>query len=691
MKESPPLSPQETESATICDLGGLHENQHEIALKFWSRSLKKSENYDKKLVDTWKGDADGILIFTGLFSSTVASFIIESYKTLQRDSGDATVQLLTQISGQLAAISNGSVIATPPPLPQFRVSSRSVRVNALWFLSLCLSLTCALVATLMQQWSRNYLQMAQGHRSDPAAQARLRAFVFDGVSRFHMSHALGLVPLLLHVSVILFFLGMIEFLFPINNTVTFVVLGFIIAMACTYLLLTVLPLFCLNFPYSTPFSPLVWRLTSFPARALSSLHWLTLTLARFWTTYKWDLKHWKDARDDTLFNVPSFYHQFRIGLRKRLAAQAVQTDASVLGKQLIRELDTTEDVDEIEAFFEGIHAALTVDGAFRPVMTYLVEHQMLLSFRFQCLFDSCDMSLPESIRHRRALVGVRAVWDVFSLKPEEYPFRLLIGAPFESASARSWSLAMMPLLFHEVRTVAVAARCIQAIVASNAVTKASPPSEDPADLDALYALVNPPPDLQQAMAINDADAGTDTDSLRANGGLIVLINLLADLAIPLGAGDALSAQIAQIVGEVVPWLFPPWELRVRVVPAVRQALADACAAVYALALVDGQPPPPPLSPSKAACKLHSWAQTHSAKTETETETEAEADTDTDTGKDRGTVAAATAIKTSTHQVAFPGAGSRLGPFAKLVEELRTLLAFVSVYDEPPPPLQQQQE
>ncbi|KAI0248285.1 hypothetical protein BJV78DRAFT_1284904 [Lactifluus subvellereus] len=634
MQVSLPLSSlQESESGTVlCDTCAAHENYHEIASKFWSRSLRKSEKHDRELIDTWKGDADGILIFTGLFFSTVASFIIESYKTLRQDSGDATVQILSQISGQLAAIANGTVLSTPPPSPQFHPSPRSVRVNALWFLSLCLSLTCALLATLMQQWSRNYIQMAQGHHSDPAAQARLRAYVFDGVSKFHMSHTLGLVPLLLHISVFLFLLGMVEFLFPINNTVTFVVLGFVIAMVCTYLLFTVFPLACLNFPYSTPLSPLVWRLTDFPARVLSSIHWLTLTILRLWTSYKWNLSRWQDAREDTLFNVPSFYRQFRVDLRKRFTVQAVHADASVLGKQLIQELDTAEDVDEIEAFLEGMHATLMIDEAFCPVVKYLVEHQMLLSFRFQCLFDSCDSSLPEPSRQRRALVGVRAVWDVFFLKPEDYPFRLLVGAPFEGASATSWALAMAPLLSHEENTVAVAARCIQAIVASNAVTKALP--GDMADLDALASLVNPPPRLQHAVR--------DTDSLRANGGLLVLVNLLADLAAPLSAGDALSAQIACIVGEVVPWLFPPWELRARVVPDVREALADACASVYSLADEQTQVGKPPGARPR-------------------------------TPQARAVAAAAAARQ----QCASP---ERPSAFAKLVEELRALAAFV--FDEP---------
>jgi hypothetical protein len=440
-------------------------------------------------------------------------------------------------------------------------------------------------------------------------------------SQNFMSHALELVPLLLHISVFLFFIGMIEFLFPINNTVMFVVLGFVIVVVCTYLLLTIFPLSCLNFPYSNPLSPLVWRLTDFPARVLSTLHWLTLTIFRLCSAYKWDMRRWKDARDDTLFNVPSVYHQFRIGLTKRFFSHAVHADENVLGKQLIRELDTTEDVDEIEGFFEGMHAALAVDKLFSPVVKYLVEHQMLLSFRFQCLFDSCDSMLPEPTRQRRALVGVRAVWDVFSLKPEDYPFRLLVGAPFEGASAKSWFLAMVPLLHHEERTVSVAARCIQAIVASNAVTKNFP--EDMVDLDALTSLVNPPRGLDHAVC--------DMDGLRANAGLLILVNLLADLAIPLRTSDALSAQIARIVGEVVPWLFPPWEFRGRVVPAVRDALMDARAFVCALA--DGQIE----------------------------------------GNERPSM-------DSTRRTTVAAANQRLGAFSKLVEEVCALAAFVG--DEP---------
>ncbi|KIM79054.1 hypothetical protein PILCRDRAFT_74813, partial [Piloderma croceum F 1598] len=52
--------------------------------------------YDKGLLESWKSDMDGIVIFACLFSANVTAFI-ESYKNLTPDSGDITVALLMQI------------------------------------------------------------------------------------------------------------------------------------------------------------------------------------------------------------------------------------------------------------------------------------------------------------------------------------------------------------------------------------------------------------------------------------------------------------------------------------------------------------------------------------------------------------------------------------------------------------------
>ncbi|KAI9447584.1 hypothetical protein H4582DRAFT_1867328, partial [Lactarius indigo] len=139
------------------------ENHGDPSDGLWSMYLTEAEKQDKEVTETWKGDTDGILVFTGLFSATVASFIIESYHNLSPDPGDTTNTLLTQISGQLFNISNGiplTIVVAQSSQP-FKPTASAVRVNVLWFLSLILSLSCALSATLMQQWARRYQELAQ--------------------------------------------------------------------------------------------------------------------------------------------------------------------------------------------------------------------------------------------------------------------------------------------------------------------------------------------------------------------------------------------------------------------------------------------------------------------------------------------------------------------------------------------------
>lgn len=94
----------------------------------------------------------------GLFSASVTAFIVESYKTLKPDSGDMTVTLLMQISQQLDGSSNGSPKNALKSPDIFIPTSSAIRVNLFWFLSLCFGLACALAATLVEQWARNYLQ-----------------------------------------------------------------------------------------------------------------------------------------------------------------------------------------------------------------------------------------------------------------------------------------------------------------------------------------------------------------------------------------------------------------------------------------------------------------------------------------------------------------------------------------------------
>ncbi|KAI9435114.1 hypothetical protein H4582DRAFT_1817862, partial [Lactarius indigo] len=192
----------------------------------WSMYLIEAEKQDDKAAESWKGDTDGILVFTGLFSATVATFIIESYQQLSPDSSDTTNALLIQLSRQLVNISNGSPLESVAAQfnQPFQPTASAVRVNVLWFLSLVFSLTCALSATLMQQWTRRYRELAQ-RRGAPHRRGYVRAYIFDGISKFEMARVVATMPMLLHVSVFLFFVGLVDFLFPIDATVSYFTLG----------------------------------------------------------------------------------------------------------------------------------------------------------------------------------------------------------------------------------------------------------------------------------------------------------------------------------------------------------------------------------------------------------------------------------------------------------------------------------
>ncbi|KAF8269064.1 hypothetical protein EI94DRAFT_1447778, partial [Lactarius quietus] len=212
----------------------------------WSIYLNEAGKQDDEVDKSWKGDTDGILVFvshasTGLFSATVASFIIESYQNLSPNSSDTTNALLAQISHQMVNISNGIPLTSiaAQSSQSFTPSASAIRVNVLWFLSLILSLTCALSATLMQQWARRYRELTQRHVAFHK-RGRMRAYIFKGIHRFGMARAVATMPTLLHASVFLFFAGLVDFLFPIYAGVAYAALGCIMVFAFAYGIITVL-------------------------------------------------------------------------------------------------------------------------------------------------------------------------------------------------------------------------------------------------------------------------------------------------------------------------------------------------------------------------------------------------------------------------------------------------------------------
>ena len=166
---------------------------------------------------------------------------------------------------QVLADPNVTLSSTLSPVakpPTFSPSRDAVWVNSLWFLSLVMSLSCALWATSLQQWARRYLGRTQPARCSPEKRARMRmrAFFADGVDKMHIPWAVEGLPMLLHLSLFLFFGGLAIFLFNVDREVFSYVIGWIGLFFLVYGLITLLPIIRHNSPYHSPLSTTAWFL-----------------------------------------------------------------------------------------------------------------------------------------------------------------------------------------------------------------------------------------------------------------------------------------------------------------------------------------------------------------------------------------------------------------------------------------------
>ena len=138
---------------------------------------------------------------SGLFSAALAALVTLSIQDLIPNPQDTSAFYLKNIYQLLAnqSVSNvfiGSTVASPPP---FSPPPFAVWLNSLWFLSLVVSLTSALLATSVQQWARRYLKVTR-LRYSLHERARIRAFFHRGVERWHLSWAAHVVSILQHLS-----------------------------------------------------------------------------------------------------------------------------------------------------------------------------------------------------------------------------------------------------------------------------------------------------------------------------------------------------------------------------------------------------------------------------------------------------------------------------------------------------------
>ncbi|KAK0449020.1 uncharacterized protein EV420DRAFT_1312871 [Desarmillaria tabescens] len=168
--------------------------------RFWLTYLNEALVFDEEMVEMYKDNIDVLLVFAGLFSAVLSAFVIQTAQNLQPD--------YTALVGYQRATSNVSSIPLSPfyPTISFAPSLADIWVNSLWFISLALSLTTALVAVLTKQWLHQYISVVSD--ISPRGRGRIRQYRYMGLEKWQVPMIIGLLPILLHVSLGLFFTGL---------------------------------------------------------------------------------------------------------------------------------------------------------------------------------------------------------------------------------------------------------------------------------------------------------------------------------------------------------------------------------------------------------------------------------------------------------------------------------------------------
>lgn len=198
---------------------GKATTQHDksgLRAETWKLYIEQAIKQEEEYLKACNMEMDTMLLFATLFSGVLTAFVIESYPSLEADTGDVAVQLLQQILVTLQANSTAPPTETIHVDQFFQPDSSAVRVNSYWFAALVVSISTAFLTILAKQW---LFSLSRGLASTEEMMGRQQQYRHDNLSVWRLAPILLALPVLLHISLLLFLIGLVEFLLPINKTV----------------------------------------------------------------------------------------------------------------------------------------------------------------------------------------------------------------------------------------------------------------------------------------------------------------------------------------------------------------------------------------------------------------------------------------------------------------------------------------
>ncbi|KAJ3937601.1 MAG: hypothetical protein NXY57DRAFT_1089645 [Lentinula lateritia] len=231
-----------------------HELDEEA--RVWWVYLDEASDFDNDMVGELGDSLDILLVFAGLFSAVLTTFVAQTSQALSQDYTQLSSSYLEEVTALLRANGNETTLAgIPLTNTAFAPATTDIWLNGLWFISLTLSLSVALFAVLSKQWLRQYMSIITG---TPLERVFIRQFRFDGLKKWHVQAIIGVLPVLLHISLVLFLVGLVIFLVPLNTVMAYIV-GVITAIVIIlYMAASCIPLFIVQCSYRTTFTDILY-------------------------------------------------------------------------------------------------------------------------------------------------------------------------------------------------------------------------------------------------------------------------------------------------------------------------------------------------------------------------------------------------------------------------------------------------
>ena len=192
-----------------------------------------------------------------LFAGFLSAFLIELLSRLEPDPLDTIQDVLIYQTQMMRNASLGPYVPA-----DFSPPEHIVVVNALFYASLGVMLLAAFIAMLIKSWVREFDRGLQAI-TIPEQRAKTREFRYLGMERWKLYWMVAALPMLIQISLLLFAIGLVLFLFYISKPsfgVTTAIFGIGVIY---YAITTTISVFATSSPFHSPLSRIFGRLWQF--------------------------------------------------------------------------------------------------------------------------------------------------------------------------------------------------------------------------------------------------------------------------------------------------------------------------------------------------------------------------------------------------------------------------------------------